>query len=183
MGKVFETIDQSLRQFIEQQRVFFVATAPLQDSGLINVSPKGLDSLRIVDPQTVIYADLVGSGVETIAHLKENRRIVLMFCAFEGPPKIVRLHGQGEVIEPHHEEYAELAEQLPTYVGIRSVIRVTCQRISDSCGWGVPLYEFKRERKQLTDWAHKKGRAGVAAYQHSENRTSLDGLPGITTRD
>ena len=180
MGRVYDTISESLKEFIQRQRMFFVATAPLSGSGLVNLSPKGLDSLRILDEHSVVYADLTGSGVETIAHLKENGRIVLMFCAFEGPPKIVRLHGRGEVIEPSHAEFPPFHATLPSYPGLRSFIRVHCHRISDSCGFGVPLYDFQRPRSQLVDsWAGKREVDAVARYQRRANATSLDGLLGV----
>ncbi len=179
MGKTYETIDDSIRAFIERQKMFFVATAPLAADGLVNLSPKGLDSLRVLDDQSVAYADLTGSGIETIAHLKENDRIVVMFCAFEGAPKIVRLHGVGEVVEPAHPEFEQLRSLFPEYTGLRSIIRVQCSRISDSCGWGVPTYGYEGERSQLLDWAVQKGAGGVALYQQEVNATSLDGLPGL----
>jgi Pyridoxamine 5'-phosphate oxidase len=179
MAKLFETIDDSLAAFIQRQQMFFVATAPLAGEGHVNLSPKGLDSFRILDGRTVAYADFVGSGIETIAHLKENGRIVLMFCAFEGPPKIVRLHGRGEVIEPAHAEFAALSAMFPEYVGLRAIIRVQCTRISDSCGYGVPLYAYQGERSQLLDWADRKGREAVVEYQRENNARSIDGLPGM----
>ncbi len=179
MGKIYDAIDDSLKDFIQCQQMFFVATAPLSSEGLVNLSPKGLDSMRILDDHTVVYADLTGSGIETVAHLKENGRIVLMFCSFEGAPKIVRLHGRGEVIESSHDEFDELRARFPQHVGLRSFIRIHCHRISDSCGWSVPLYEFKEQRSPLVTWAENKGVDGVRQYQQEENRESLDGLPGI----
>lgn len=179
MGKVYERIDPSLKQFIEDQKVFFVATAPLAENGHINVSPKGLDSLRVLDEQTVAYADLTGSGIETVAHVKENGRIVIMFCAFDGSPNIIRLHGFGEVITPEHHDFESLQEQFPACEGLRCFVRVKCQRISDSCGWGVPKYEFREDRTQLTAWARTKGLSGIEEYQREKNATSLDGLDGL----
>lgn len=183
MAKVYDAIDDSLRDFIQRQQVFFVATAPLSDAGLINLSAKGLDSLRVLDDHTVAYADLTGSGVESIAHVKENGRIVLMFCAFEGAPKTVRLHGRGDVIEPSHDDFTHFQSLFQKYTGLRGFIRIRCDRISDSCGWGVPLYEFKGQRSQLLDWAEKKGVEGVADYQRTANATSLDGLQGVELGD
>ena len=179
MGKLYDSIDEGLRNFILRQPVFFVATAPLSESGRINLSPKGLDSLRVLDDSTVAFADLTGSGVETIAHLKENSRIVLMFCAFEGPPKIVRLHGTGEVIETDHDEFAAFRELFPSFAGLRAVIRISCERISDSCGFGVPLMSFVGPREQITKWAARKGEEGICGYQREKNRLSIDGLPGL----
>ncbi len=178
MGKVLTTIDDSLRSFLESQRMFFVATAPAE--GHLNLSPKGLDTFRVLDEHTVAYLDFVGSGVETIAHLKENGRIVLLFCAFTGAPKIVRLHGRGEAIFPSDAEYPALRALFPDYAGARAVIRVHCERISDSCGYAVPLYDFRGHRTQLIDWAEKKGPEGLADYQRQKNAESIDGLPGLS---
>lgn len=179
MGKTYETITPELQDFISRQQMFFVATAPLAGDGLINVSPKGLDSLRVLDERTVAYADLTGSGVETIAHVKENGRIVLMFCAFEGPPNIVRLQGRGEIIEPSNPDFDHVRQLFPDYPGLRSFVRVHCDRISDSCGFAVPKYDFVEHRPQLIHWAEQQGPDGVAKYQEETNVTSLDGLPGL----
>ena len=177
-------IDDSLRAFIQKQRMFFVATAPLDGDGHVNLSPKGLDTLRILSPTKVAYLDHVGSGSETIAHLKENRRIVLMWCAFEGPPKILRLHGRGEVLTPHDAGYEQLRPLFPsTPAGGRAMIVVAVERVSTSCGFGVPLYHFERERSQLADWADRKGADGLRDYQRSKNATSIDGLPAVTWMD
>ncbi len=179
MGKVFDSIDGKVKDFIQAQHLFFVATAPLAGDGLVNLSPKGLDSFKILGPTTVAYLDLVGSGIETVAHLRENGRIVIMFCAFDGPPKIIRLHGRGETIEPGHPEYEGLVAQFPTYEGTRSVIRVECTRISDSCGFGVPLMAFQGNRTQLPASAERKGPEKMEEYKRLKNSTSLDGLPGL----
>ena len=181
MGKTYDKIDQKITDFIQRQKMFFVATAPLADDGHINLSPKGLDAFRILDPHTVAYADLVGSGIETVAHLRENGRIVLMFCAFSGAPMILRLHGQGEVVQPSHDEFEQLSPSFTNLPGLRSIIRVTCSRISDSCGFGVPLLDFRGERTQLVEWAEKKGANGLLEYQQRANVRSIDGLPGIET--
>ncbi|MBX3426047.1 MAG: pyridoxamine 5'-phosphate oxidase family protein [Pirellulales bacterium] len=179
MGDACECITDDVARFIERQNVFFVATAPLAAAGRVNLSPKGLDSLRVLDELTVAYLDLNGSGAETIAHLRENGRITLMFCAFEGPPNILRMQGTGEAIFPGSTEYAALAERLPALPGIRAIIRVHCQRISFSCGFGVPRYEYVENRRQLTAWAEQKGPAGLAEYQRKNNRVSIDGLPAL----
>jgi len=172
-------IDENARRFIEAQHMFFVATAPLDPSGHVNLSPKGLDTFRILGPNRVTYIDFTGSGVETIAHLKENGRIVLMFCAFQGPPKILRLHGRGRVIEPGVAEFDSLAENFPVNDDARSIIVVDLNRVADSCGYGVPLFNYEGERKQLTAWAHTKGPEGLEAYREENNVRSIDGLPGI----
>ena len=178
MAKVYDTLEP-LAEFIQRQHMFFVATAPLDADGLVNLSPKGLDSLRILDDRTVAYADLVGSGIETVSHLRNNGRIVVMFCAFAGPPRIVRLHGHGEVIEPAHSEFPKLKPLFPEHVGVRCIIRIECHRISDSCGYAVPLYEFQKHRSQLDDWCDRKGPDGLIDYQRAMNKVSLDGLAAL----
>jgi len=180
MAKTFTTIDAKLRAFIEQQKMFFVATAPLMREGHINLSPKGLKgTFSILDERTVAYLDLTGSGVETIAHLRENGRACIMFCAFEGPPRIVRVHGTGDVIEPEHEEFEGLSAHFDDFPGVRAIVRIRANRISDSCGYGVPLYDYRGERDQLQRWAQRKGADGIAEYQRENNTESLDGLPSL----
>jgi Pyridoxamine 5'-phosphate oxidase len=179
MGKVYAVIDDRLKSFIEAQHVFFVGTAPAGSAGHVNVSPKALESLRILDPKTVAYIDYVGSGVETIAHLRENRRIVIMLCAFDGSPKIIRLHGEGSVIEPQDDAFGSMLSWFVPRFGVRSIIRVELKRISDSCGYGVPLYRYEGQRAQLADWAEHKGQDGLLDYQCEKNAASIDGLPGL----
>lgn len=179
MGKIYEIIDEQLQAYIDAQQMFFVATAPLSAQGRVNLSPRGLDSFRVLDQRTVAFVDLTGSGAETIAHLKENGRITVMFCAFTGPPKIVRLQGTGTVIAVGDEEFDALQERLPRIPGVRAIIKIDCERISDSCGFGVPEYEYLGERTQLTDWADRKGPEGMLEYQQANNRVSIDGLPGL----
>lgn len=179
MAKTFATIDADLAEWIGKQKMFFVATAPLAADGHINLSPKGLDSFVVLDPTTVAYLDLTGSGVETVAHLRENGRIVFLFCAFEGPPKIVRLHGRGEAIEPGQPKFESLRQRFAELPGVRSIVRVQLDRISDSCGYGVPLYKFEGDRRQLLDWMERKGPDAIETYQRDRNRDSIDGLPGV----
>lgn len=179
MARTFPHLDDAMCTFLQRQSLFFVATAPLAGDGHINLSPKGMDSLVVLDPNTVAYLDLTGSGAETIAHLKENGRIVLMFCAFEGAPKIVRLHGRGEALEIGTAEFEALAPRFAKLSGARSIIRIALDRISDSCGYGVPLYKLEGERRQLLDWADRKGEEGIAKYRRDNNAVSLDGLPGF----
>lgn len=183
MGKVYEQIDEKLADWIQEQHMFFVSTAPRSDEGLINCSPKGLDTFRILDEQTVAYLDLTGSGVETIAHLKENGRIVIMFCAFAGAPNIVRLHGKGSVLEPTHPDFANLLPLFPDLPGVRSIIRVAVQRVSDSCGFAVPRYTYATDRDALLKFAENKGPDGLIAYRAQKNARSLDGLPGVTIEE
>ena len=178
MGKTYDAIDGALQVFIEAQRMFFVGSAP-SSGGHVNVSPKGLDTLRIVDPRTIVYLDYVGSGAETIAHINENGRIVVMLCAFDGPPKIVRLHGRGEVVEPQDADYAGLRALFPTSMPARSVIKIHIERISDSCGFGVPSYKFLGQRSQLPAWTERKGTDGLIEYQIKNNRESIDGLAAL----
>jgi hypothetical protein len=179
MGKVFDGIDEKLAAWIAAQRMFFVGTAPRGDDGHVNLSPKGLDSFAILGPRSVAYLDLVGSGAETLAHLRENGRITFMFCAFEGLPRIVRLYGRGEALEPGDAGWDALAAHFPAHASTRSIIRAELSRIADSCGYGVPLYQYKSERSQLGEWAERKGPEGLRAYQLERNRESLDGLPAL----
>jgi hypothetical protein len=179
VGKLFADIDERNAEFIRRQHLFFVASAPLSAEGRVNLSPKGLDCFAILDPTTVAYLDLTGSGIETVSHLRENGRITLLFCSFEGPPKLLRLYGRGEVIEPGEADWSELAGCFPVYPNARSIIRVRLDRIADSCGYGVPLLHYEEERRQLLDWADRKGEDGVRAYQRDNNALSIDGLPGL----
>ena len=183
MGKVYERIDDRLRTWLLSQPVVFVATAPLAGDGHVNVSPKGgRGSVAVVDSSTVAYLDYTGSGVETIAHLRENGRITLMWCAFDGPPKIVRVHGRGTVIRPADPEWPEVVSHFDADVrapGVRAVIVVHAERIGDSCGYGVPLMGFQGHRDTLDRWGEKKGPDGVAAYQEQKNAVSIDRLPGL----
>lgn len=180
MAKAYPEINGALRKFIQAQSVFFVATAPLDANGHINVSPKGLDTFRILGPRTVAYLDIFGSGVETLAHLRDNGRIVLMFCAFQGTPKILRLHGRGRAVEPQEAEFAALQEHFPLYEGTRAIMVVEVTRISDSCGYGVPLLKYEAERPDLPAWCRKRGTEGLKIYRREKNRQSIDGLPGVT---
>jgi len=183
MGKVFQGLDDDLRRFIARQHVFFVASAPLSADGHVNLSPKGLDTFRVLGPTTVAYLDLTGSGVETIAHLRENGRLTVMFCAFEGRPRILRLYGRGRAVEPTDAGWAELAAHFPELPGVRSVVVLEVERIADSCGYAVPRYEYVADRPQLTEWCEKKGPAGLTAYHAQKNRTSIDGLPGLPSAE
>lgn len=180
MGKLHESIGSRLRSFLEAQHVFFVATAPLAGDGHVNVSPKGIDgSFVVVDGHTVAYLDLTASGAETIAHLRENGRITLMFCAFDGPPNVVRLHGRGRVVTLYDDEYASWASRFGERRGARAVIVVDVERVSDSCGYGVPLLDYVGERDLLPQFMDRKGAEGRADYRRRWNRTSVDGLPAF----
>jgi hypothetical protein len=180
MGRQYDVIDDRLAGFLTSQPVFFVATAPLAADGHVNLSPKGLDgTFAVLDGRTVAYLDLTGSGVETIAHLRENARIVIMFCAFEGSPRIVRLHGRGRVTAAGEPAFDAAAAPFKTFPGTRAVITVDVDRIADSCGYAVPRMRFEAERDQLPAWAERKGALGIAEYQADRNAASIDGLPGL----
>jgi hypothetical protein len=179
MGKVYEKLDDALIGFIQRQHVFFVGTAPDSPDGHLNISPKGLDTFLILNPTTVAYLDLTGSGIETVAHLRQNRRLTILFCGFEGRPLILRLYGRGRFVEPSNPEWEGLIAQFPDYPGTRSVIVMTVERIADSCGFAVPLYEYKGERSQLIDYANTKGPEGLKQYRYQKNRVSIDGIAGL----
>jgi hypothetical protein len=182
MGKTYDDLTDAHQAFIAAQHVFFVATAPRSDAGHVNLSPKGLATFAVLSPRSVAYLDYVGSGAETIAHLRENGRITFLFCAFDGPPKILRLYGRGRVVEPSDREFAALAERFPNADrgnGVRAVIVADLSRVADSCGFGVPLMTFTKDRTQLTDWALRKGAEGVRDYQRDKNARSIDGLPAL----
>jgi len=185
-------IDAKLRKWIEKQSLFFVATAPLSKKGHVNLSPKGpIGSLRVVDEKTVAYLDVIGSGAETIAHVRENGRIVVMLCAFDGPPRILRLHGRGQVVLPKSKRFdALMREHRFTDAGVpearRAIVVVKCERVKDSCGYGVPLMRFEGLRTQMNAWGERKlakgGVAELARYQSENNEKSIDGLPALKTR-
>lgn len=188
VGKVYEALDDRLVRWIEHQPMFFVATAPLAADGRVNVSPKGMrGTFRVLGPTTVAYLDLVGSGIETVAHLRENGRITVMFCAFDGPPKIVRLHGRGSVNAPGDDGYEDLVGGFGPCgngpIAPRTVVVVEVERISDSCGYGVPLMEYVADRDQHERWVEAKAAKGgsgwKAEYIGAKNAESIDGLPGV----
>jgi len=189
MGKVFDGIDEQLESWIARQPMFFVGTAPLDADGHVNVSPKGpIDNLRVLTPTSMAYLDLVGSGAETIAHVRENGRIVIMLCAFEGPPRILRLHGRAEVIPASDRRFSELMElcgfaEPETPEARRAIVLVEVVRIADSCGYGVPLMKHEGQRPHMELWAAKKVRVGgseaLLDYQREHNAYSIDGLPGV----
>jgi len=190
MGKVYDGIDARQRDWIARQALFFVGTAPLAGDGHVNVSPKGpIGSLRVLDEHTVAYLDVIGSGAETIAHLRENGRIVVMLCAFEGPPRILRLHGRGVVVLPDDARFEDLAARCAfddpaVPESRRSIVLVHVGRVADSCGYGVPLLRFEGLRPHAPAWAEKKLRVGgvqaLADYQRANNGRSLDGLPALS---
>ena len=180
MAKVFDAIDERLRGWIEGQPMFFVGTAPSGDDGHVNVSPKGGRGLfAVTGPRAFAYVDLMGSGIETVAHLRQNGRIVIMFCAFEGKPRILRLHGRGTPVVPGDARFDELAGCFPPRPGVRAVIEVELARVADSCGFAVPRMDYRAERSELDAWAEAKGPDRLADYRAEKNASSLDGLPGL----
>lgn len=180
MGSTFTTIDDKLRSWIAEQHLFFVATAPLSASGHVNCSPKGGKTLRVLGPNAVAYLDGGGSGIETVSHLRENGRLVIMFCAFDGAPRIVRLHGRGTVIVPADPLFSRLLADFPPYPTVRSIVHLAVERVSDSCGYGVPFMDFRAERKDSQNYLRKSSDAALQNYLVKNNETSIDGLPGLT---
>ncbi len=176
MGAVHESINPALAAWIAAQPVVFVATAPLAGDGRINLSPKGLDLVRVIDERTVGYVDLTGSGIETAAHLRENGRITLMWCAFAGPPRIVRIHGRGEHVPVDDPRYAG---RFPEERGARGLVIVHAERISDSCGYSVPRLDLVGPRTRLSEWTAAKTDEELVEYHATRNATSIDGLPGL----
>jgi Pyridoxamine 5'-phosphate oxidase len=186
MGRIRDSIDERLSEWLEAQLVFFVASAPLAADGHVNLSPKGnRHELAVLSPHAVAYLEQTGSGAETIAHLKENGRVVLMACAFSGPPRIVRLHGRGRAVTPGDIDWDDLAAALAAKgadlagPGVRSIIYIDVTRIADSCGYGVPLMAFESHRDTMDEWSARKGPDGVAAYKAEKNGSSIDGLPAL----
>ncbi len=177
MGKVFEHITDDLQEFIGQQPIFFVATAPLDADGHVNLSPKGYNVFRILSPNRVAYLDVTGSGNETSAHLLENGRITFMFCAFVGAPKILRLYGQGQVILPNMREWDDLSPHFMLLPGTRQIIVAEIDRVQTSCGFAVPLMDYVGERDTLIKWAETKGDEALVNYRREKNQQSIDALP------
>lgn len=173
MGKRFDSIGDSHRDFIGRQKVFFVGTAA--PDGRVNVSPKGMDSLRVLDANRVVWLNYTGSGNETAAHLRECDRMTIMFCALEGSPLILRLYGRARAVHPRDDDWASLANLMPVGEGARQFFDMRVDLVQTSCGFGAPLYEYKGERGALEAWAAKKGREGIEAYWAEKNRTSIDG--------
>jgi hypothetical protein len=191
VGKVFDGIDAKLTDWIGRQRLFFVGSAP-SEGGHVNVSPKGpIESLRVVDDRTIAYIDLVGSGIETVAHAGQNGRICVMLCAFEGPPRVLRLHGQATVHRPETRRYRELVAgfdlaAVPAAERVaRSIVEVDVQRVADSCGYDVPLMSYDGVRPQRMAWVESKlaksGETVFAEYIAEKNAESIDGLPGMAS--
>jgi hypothetical protein len=179
MGRSYDALTDAVVEWIARQPMFFVATAPSGDDGHVNLSPKGLDTFRVLGPTSVAYLDLTGSGAETIAHVRQNGRLTLMFCAFEGPPRILRLFGSGDVVQAGDADWDDLAGRFPDLPGRRAVIRLTLDRIADSCGYAVPELRLVAQRDRLLDWAEKQGEDGLVEYRAERNAVSIDGLPAL----
>lgn len=180
MAKTYDGIDERLRAFIAAQHVFFVATAPSGGDGHVNVSPKGTPGTFVVfDERTVGYLDLTGSGAETAAHLRDNGRITVMFCSFDGPPKVLRLHGTGRLVVPDDGDWPGLAARFPDHRGARAIVVVDVQRVSDSCGYGLPILAFQGERDLLDQWTDRKDDATLVDYRLRHNTHSIDGLDAL----
>jgi hypothetical protein len=177
MASPKEFIDDELVAFIQAQRMFFVATAPLASDGLLNLSPKGHDSFRVLSPTSVAYLDMTGSGNETSAHLLENGRIVFMFCAFDGKPNILRLWGRGRTVLPTDPEWEPLAKNFVLYQGTRQIIVADITRVQTSCGYSIPRFDFVEDRDTLLKWAEKKGADRLETYRREKNTLSIEGLP------
>lgn len=177
MGKFFDNILDQHKNFIEHQKMFFVATAPLKCDGHINLSPKGMDTFRVFPGNKVAYLDIIGSGNETSAHLLENGRITFMFCAFDGPPNILRLYGNGYTVLPGQEQWSELALNFELVLATRQIIVANIYKVQTSCGFSVPYYSYDGERDHAQKWAENKGAAGLVQYKAEKNMESLDALP------
>jgi hypothetical protein len=180
MGKVYDGIDAKLADWIAAQRLFFVATAPSGSGGHVNCSPKGGDTLRVLGPHALAFVDGGGSGIETISHLRDNGRICVMLCAFDGPARILRLHGRGEIVDPLHADFDALLSRFPRWPLVRAIVRVTVTRIADSCGYGVPLYDYRAERVESAQYVAKASDATLRHYLLDHNQRGLDGLPALT---
>jgi hypothetical protein len=177
MGKFFTEMGTAHQTFIEKQQLFFVASAPLNGNGHINLSPKGTSCFKVLSPNKVMYLDIVGSGNETSAHLLENGRITFMFCAFDGPPNILRLYGQGYTVLPGDEEWPELSQFFILPLSARQIIVANIYKVQTSCGFSVPYYSYKGERDHAQKWAENKGAEALETYKQEKNLVSLDGLP------
>jgi len=175
MAQQYTEINDILQQFIEQQQIFFVATAASE--GRVNLSPKGMDSFRIVNKNKVVWLNLTGSSNETAAHLIENDRISLMFCAFEGKPLILRVYGYAKVYHHRDSQWPHFIALFPHFAGARQIIEVEVDLVQTSCGMGVPRFDFVEQRESLTEWAEKKGPEGLREYWKQRNQISLDGKP------
>ena len=173
MGKMFSKLSTELTEFIRDQKLFFVGTAAAE--GRVNVSPKGMDTLRVIDENKLVWMNLTGSGNETAAHLKQTPRMTIMFCAFEGKPLILRLYGTARIFHPRDEKYQNFIGLFPEIPGARQIIEMDIENVQTSCGFAVPLMDFNEERSILSNWAEKQGVVGIEKYWQEKNRKSIDG--------
>ncbi|MGY5354557.1 pyridoxamine 5'-phosphate oxidase family protein [Wenyingzhuangia sp. IMCC45467] len=174
MGKKFTEIAPDLQDFIKNQKIFFVGTAA--KTGNVNVSPKGMDSFRVINQNKIVWLNLTGSGNETAAHLLKNDRMTIMFCAFEGKPMILRLYGTANIYHPRDKEYQEFIDLFPTTPGSRQIIEMQVDLVQTSCGYAVPFMDYKEDRTVLKDWAQKQGQEKIEAYWTEKNSVSIDGF-------
>jgi hypothetical protein len=179
VGRTYDGIDDDLAAWLQQQPLWFVGTAPLAGDGHVNVSPRGHDTFSVLGPHRVAWVDYTGSGIETVAHLRENGRICLMFCSYDDRPRIVRLHGRGTVVMPGEPAYDDVVARHPAHPSTRAVVVVDVDRVSDSCGFGVPVMDVVGERDLLRRGAERRGPEGLAEYRATKNAASIDGLPGL----
>lgn len=174
MAKIVEEISTDLKEFIARQKVFFVGTAA--QTGTVNISPKGMDTFRVVDSKKIVWLNLTGSGNETAAHLVKNNRMTIMFCAFEGKPLILRLYGQSNIFHHDDKEFMQYINLFPTISGSRQIIEMHIDKVQTSCGFAVPLMDFKEERTMLQSWSDKQGKGRIEAYWKEKNAVSIDGF-------
>ncbi|MEN3973611.1 pyridoxamine 5'-phosphate oxidase family protein [Emcibacter sp. SYSU 3D8] len=175
MAQFYPRLDDALKAFIAEQHLFFVASAP--GEGRVNLSPKGMDTFRVIDDTTACYLDLTGSGNETAAHLRDNGRITVMWCSFGGTARIMRIFGKGRVARPGSADFERLIALFPSIPGTRQIVVIDIDEAQTSCGYGVPQYDLNRERPTLVKWAEKKGEDGLRDYRARKNVRSIDGLP------
>lgn len=175
MAKFYDKLSPRLQKFIEAQKIFFVSTAA--EDGRINLSPKGMDSFKVIDGKRVLWLNVTGSGNETAAHLLAKNRITIMFCSFEGAPNILRLYGSGKEVKPSDSNWEEVAQHFTVLPGTRQIFDISIESTQTSCGMSIPFFEYKGEREELNDWANEKGKDGIKAYWTEKNQTSIDGLP------
>lgn len=175
MAKFYDKLTSRLQEFIKNQKIFFVATAP--KNGRINLSPKGMDSLRVVGENRILWLNVTGSGNETAAHLLENDRITIMMCSFEGAPNILRIYGKGKAIHPNDQEWDTVIHLFIETPGTRQIFDIKVESAQTSCGMSIPFFDYKGEREQLNDWAKDKGEDGIEQYWEDRNLTSIDGKP------
>jgi hypothetical protein len=174
MGNKSKQISDATQAFIEAQQLFFVGTAA--NEGRVNISPKGMDSFRVINENKIIWLNVTGSGNETAAHLLKNNRMTIMFCAFEGKPNILRLYGEAKIFHERDQEFQDYLPSFPSLAGARQIIEMDVDLVQSSCGMGVPFYEHKEERTHLNDWAEKQGKEKITRYQLEKNRVSIDGF-------